>query len=184
MLGRPLGSASPPRGRICPTLCIESPLSDGSPDVRGIITWLALSLVAISAGVSLVVQVALNSKLRLGLNSWSWAGFVSYLGGTLTMLAVLLVQRPAWPVAAARAALPWSAWTGGFFGAVYIVFAIVLIPRLGAAALVALVVAGQMLASLLFDQWGLLGLPQHSASPARIVGATLLIAGVVLVRLG
>jgi transporter family-2 protein len=141
-----------------------------------------LSLLAASAGVSLVVQVALNGKLREGLASWSWAGLVSYLGGTLTMLAVVALQRPAWPSAAARAALPWSAWSGGFFGAIYIVLAIALLPRLGAAALVALVVSGQMLASMVFDHYGLLGIVRHAATPGRLLGAVLIVAGVVLIR--
>jgi bacterial/archaeal transporter family-2 protein len=143
---------------------------------------IALSLLAASAGASLVVQVALNAKLRDGLASWSWAGLISYLGGTLTMVAVVLLQRPGWPSAAARAALPWSAWIGGFFGAIYIVLAISLLPRLGAASLVALVVAGQMLASTLFDHYGLLGMAQRAATPGRLLGAALIVAGVVLIR--
>lgn len=143
---------------------------------------IVLSLLAASAGVSLVVQVALNGKLREGLSSWSWAGLISYLGGTLAMLAVIVVQRPAWPSSATRAALPWSAWIGGFFGAIYIVLAIALLPRLGAAALVALVVSGQMLASMVFDHYGLLGMVQYAATPSRIVGAVLIVTGVVLIQ--
>jgi transporter family-2 protein len=143
---------------------------------------IVLSLLAAAAGVSLVIQVALNAKLREGLASWSWAGLISYIGGTLTMLFVLALQRPGWPSAAARDALPWSAWIGGFFGAIYIVLAIALLPRLGAASLVALVVAGQMLASSVFDHYGLLGIPQHVATPSRIAGAVLIVAGVVLMR--
>jgi len=143
---------------------------------------IAVSLVAAAAGVSLVIQVALNAKLREGLASWSWAGLVSYLGGTLTMLIVIAVQRPSWPSQVARSSLPWSAWIGGFFGAIYIVLAIALLPRLGAASLIALVVAGQMLASAVFDHLGLLGLAQHTATPSRLFGAVLIVAGVVLIR--
>jgi transporter family-2 protein len=76
----------------------------------------------------------------------------------------------------------WWLWTGGFFGAVYIVVAIALLPRLGAATVVALIVAGQMLASLAFDHFGLLGLTPHPVSLPRLAGALLLIAGVVLIR--
>lgn len=150
--------------------------------VPELIQRIVLSVIAASAGVSLVIQVALNSRLRAGLASWSWAGFISYVGGTLTMLIVLLVQRPGWPSAAARSSLPWSAWAGGFFGAIYIVLAIALLPRLGAAALVALVVAGQMLASTVVDHYGLLGIPAHAATPSRLLGALLIVAGVVLMR--
>ena len=50
---------------------------------------------------------------------------------------------------------------------------IFLLPRLGAATVVALIVVGQMLGSLAFDHFGLLGVPQHAASPLRILGAGL-----------
>jgi uncharacterized membrane protein YdcZ (DUF606 family) len=43
-------------------------------------------------------------------------------------------------------------------------------------------IAGQMLTSLLFDHFGLFRLAQQSANLTRIVGAGLLIAGVVLIR--
>jgi transporter family-2 protein len=144
---------------------------------------LALCGLAMLAGTSLVVQATLNSNLRSNLASWSWTGFVSYLGGTLTMLTVLLIQREALPSRAAIAQSPWAIWTGGFFGAVYIVLAIVLLPRLGAATVVAFVVAGQMVTSLLFDHYGVLGLPHHPANAPRIVGALLIIGGVALTRL-
>lgn len=147
------------------------------------LTWrvLGLSLLAAGAGVSLVIQAALNARLRTSLASWSWAGFVSYLGGTLVMAAVLLAQRPGLPTVAGKG-IPWWAWTGGFFGAAYIAIAIVLVPRLGAASMVALVIAGQMLASLAFDHFGLLGLRQHSASMSRVLAALLLVGAVVLMR--
>jgi bacterial/archaeal transporter family-2 protein len=57
-----------------------------------------------------------------------------------------------------------------------------MVPRLGAAATLALIVVGQMLASLAFDQFGLLGLPQQSASLTRLAGAAFLILGVALIR--
>jgi transporter family-2 protein len=76
----------------------------------------------------------------------------------------------------------WISWSGGFFGAVYIAISILLIPRLGAAMVIALIVAGQMLGSLAFDHFGILGLPVHSLTLTRLAGAALLVTGVVLIR--
>jgi len=76
----------------------------------------------------------------------------------------------------------WISWTGGIFGALFIGISIIMMPRLGAAVVVALIVVGQMLGSLAFDHFGLLGLPQHSAGPIRLAGAILLILGVILIR--
>jgi bacterial/archaeal transporter family-2 protein len=144
---------------------------------------LALAVLAIGAGVSFVVQQAVNANLRAAVDSAAWAGFVSYLGGTLCMLVLALILRDVVPSVTAVARSNWMAWTGGFFGAVYIAISILLLPRLGAATFVALLVAGQMLASLAFDHYGLLGLAQQPVTPPRLLGAAFLIGGVILVRL-
>jgi transporter family-2 protein len=140
--------------------------------------WMLLGLLG---GASLVVQASLNAGLRDRLQSVSWAGFVSYLGGTAAMVIALLVGRV--PLRLEQAmSVPLAWWLGGFFGAAYLAIAIVLIPRLGAATLVALVVAGQLTCSLLCDHYGWFGLPVHPLDLRRVAGALLLIGGVVLIR--
>ena len=51
-------------------------------------------------------------------------------------------------------------------------------PRLGAAAMLGLVVAGQMTESLLLDHFGVLGMAQQVITPWRLLGVGLVIAGV------
>jgi bacterial/archaeal transporter family-2 protein len=139
-------------------------------------------LLAVAGGMALVVQQAMNAHLRDSLGSPPWAGFVSYFGGTLTMLAVLIAVREPLLTQAAVGRSVWWSWAGGFFGAIYIVASILLLPRLGAATVVALVVVGQMVGSIIVDHYGLFGLRTHPADWARISGAALLIAGVYLIR--
>jgi transporter family-2 protein len=141
-----------------------------------------LTLLAVGAGVSFVMQQAVNADLRAALGSAAWAGFVSYLGGTLCMLVLALAMRDSVPTAAAMVRANWWAWSGGFFGAIYIAVSILLVPRLGTATFVALLIAGQMIASLLFDNFGWFGLAERPADPLRIFGALLLVGGVVLIR--
>lgn len=143
----------------------------------------ALFALAIGAGVSFVMQQAVNADLRASLGSAAWAGFVSYLGGTLCMLLLAIAVRDALPSSGMIARSNWWAWSGGFFGAIYIAISILLVPRLGTAVFVAVLITGQMLASLAFDHFGLFGVPQHSVDLSRILGVALLIAGAVLVRL-
>jgi transporter family-2 protein len=71
----------------------------------------------------------------------------------------------------------------GHFCAIFIATAIFMVPRLGAATVLALIVVGQMLGSLMFDHFGLLGVPHYPVSPTRLAGAASLILGVVLIRL-
>jgi len=140
-------------------------------------------LFAVAAGVSLVVQQALNANLRTALNSAAWSGFMSYFLGVLCMAALALVMRDPIPSMATAARIPWFAWSGGLFGAIFIGLGIFLVPRLGAATFFALLIAGQMLGSIAFDHFGVLGVPVHPVSAVRIAGAALLVAGVVLIRM-
>jgi transporter family-2 protein len=55
-------------------------------------------------------------------------------------------------------------------------------PRLGAATLVAALVAGQMVASLALDHFGWVGFTVHPIDPWRLLGAALIVGGVVLVQ--
>jgi transporter family-2 protein len=86
------------------------------------------------------------------------------------------------PFRSAWTTTSWWQWSGGLLGAVYVVATIVLAPRLGAATLIAAVVAGQMIASVLLDQYGLVGFPVHPLSALRLLGAGLVIGGVVLIQ--
>jgi len=128
------------------------------------------------------VQQALNANLRTALNSAAWSGFVSYFVGLLCMVVLVVVLRDPIPSATMAARIPWWAWSGGMFGAIFIALGILLVPKIGAATFIALLVAGQMLASVAFDHFGLLGLAQRPVDLPRIIGVALLIAGVLLIR--
>ena len=139
-------------------------------------------LLAVAAGVSIVVQQVLNSNLRTALDSAAWSGFMSYFVGVVCMALLALALRDPVPSAGVAARIPWWAWSGGLFGAIFIGLAILLVPHLGAATFIALLVTGQMLASVAFDHFGWLGLAQRQVDAPRLIGVALLIGGVVLIR--
>jgi transporter family-2 protein len=141
-----------------------------------------LYVLALGAGVSVATQQVLNGSLRTSLGSPAWAGCFSYLGGLLTMIVVLFALGEHLPSWRAVANTPWWAWGGGLLGGVFILLAILLLPSLGAATLIALVVAGQMLTTITLDHFGWFGLTPHPVSLSRLLGAALLIGGVVLIR--
>ena len=140
------------------------------------------SLLAFMAGVSVVVQQILNANLRSELNSAVWSGFMSYLLGVISMVALAAALREPIPSMGVISRIPWWAWCGGFFRAIFIIISILVAKQLGAAMLIALLVAGQMCASILIDHFGWLGLPQRPIDPGRLVAVALLIGGVVLIR--
>ncbi|MGY3589838.1 transporter family-2 protein [Bradyrhizobium sp. USDA 4341] len=141
-----------------------------------------LYLLGLGAGIAVAVQQVLNGNLRSALNSPAWAGLVSYLGGFVTMAVVLVATRepvPSWKLVSA---VPWWAWSGGILGGVFILLMILLLPSLGAATLLALVVAGQMTAGIAMDHFGVFGLAQHPVSISRLAGIALIIGGVLLIK--
>jgi transporter family-2 protein len=137
---------------------------------------------AFAAGISIVIQQALNANLRAALDSAVWSGFASYFLGLLCMVLLAVVLRDPIPSAAVVSRIPWWAWSGGLFGAIFIGLAIYLVPVLGAATFISVLIAGQMIASITFDHFGWLGLAQRTVDLPRLIGAALLIAGVVLIR--
>ena len=136
---------------------------------------------ALVAGISVVIQQVLNANLRNALNSVVWSGAVSYLS-LACMLAAAAVLGERLPLSSVATRIPWWAWSGGLFGAIFVGLSIVVAQQLGAASLIALLVAGQMLAAIAFDHFGWLGLAQKPVDLPRLIGAAMLIGGVVLIR--
>jgi bacterial/archaeal transporter family-2 protein len=141
-----------------------------------------LILAAILVGLLLPVQAGVNAQLRLALVHPLSTAFISFLVGTVALGALVLLGRYPLPLARAAGVVPPWQWTGGLLGALYIFAAVVLAPRLGAATLIASVVAGQMVGSIVLDHFGWVGFQVHELNPARLLGALLVIAGVILVR--
>ncbi|MCZ0733643.1 DMT family transporter [Phreatobacter sp. AB_2022a] len=139
-------------------------------------------VLAVLAGASIVVQQVLNANLRTALNSAVWSGFTSYFVGVVCMALLALVLREPVPAAGVALRISWWQWSGGVFGAIFIGLAILLVPALGAATFIALLVAGQMVASVTIDHFGWMGLPRHPLDLTRLLGVALLVGGVILVR--
>jgi len=143
--------------------------------------WL-LALLALLGGAALAVQTGVNAQLRVGLGHPVAAALCNVLVGLSALLLYALLLRVPVPSTTRLSHVAWWQWTGGVLGAAYLVVIIVLAPKLGAATLVSLIVAGQLFTALLLDHYGLLGFPLRQLSAPRVAGALLLIAGVVLIR--
>jgi bacterial/archaeal transporter family-2 protein len=136
-------------------------------------------LFAFVAGAMIPFQVGVNARLAHVVNGPIRAALVSFIVGTIALLLLSLIVLPS---SGRLASAPWWAWIGGLLGAFYVAGSIVTGPRLGAATLIAAVVAGQALASLLIDEYGWVGFKEHHVSPGRLAGMALVLGGVALVR--
>ena len=144
-------------------------------------TWTSLGIVvAVVIGTLLPLQALINARLGAQTQGPLYASFVSFLVGTCLLGALLLVTRTPWTPGQPLLSLPPWIWLGGAIGALFVFAATLLVPRLGAASMICLVVLGQVVASLLLDHFGVLG-PQRPADALRVFGALLVIAGAALV---
>lgn len=141
-----------------------------------------LLLLAIVIGCLLPVQTGVNAELRTYLGDPVVTALVSFLVGTLGLLIAVLALRLPVPLVAAWSQSAWWQWTGGLLGALFIAAAVVLAPRMGAGTLIAAIVAGQMIGSLVLDHFGWVGFPEHPISALRLLGAGLIILGVALIQ--
>ena len=139
-------------------------------------------LLAILAGLLLPVQAGVNSQLRLSIGHPILAATVSFLVGSLALAVLTVLSRIGLPSTGVARAIPWWHWVGGLLGALYVFSVIIVTPRLGAATMVATIVAVQMIASLVVDHYGVIGYQQHAINLWRIAGAALVIVGVVLIQ--
>ena len=136
-------------------------------------------LVAVLIGAILPLQGLVNARLGTHIGGPVVAAFVSFLVGTVMLGLYLLATRT--PIALQGSLkLPAWIWAGGVFGAIYVACFTLLIPRIGAAGMICLAVLGQVTASLLLDQFGILQAPKP-VDAVRLMGALLVLAGVVLV---
>lgn len=138
------------------------------------------ALLAVIIGAFLPLQALINAQLGRATAGPLFASFVSFLVGTIALGAALLAMRTPLPGTQMLGAVPGWAWLGGIIGAVYVFSATLLVPRLGAAALICLVVFGQVVASLALDHHGVLS-AVRPADGLRMVGGVLVAIGAVLV---
>ncbi len=137
---------------------------------------------AVLLGVVLTTQVASNALLGRALGNNYLPAAVNMAIGLVATVALTWSLTSEWPSRDMVRAAPWYAWVaGGLMGTIHLTGNILLAPKLGAGELVGLVVAGQLLFSVLLDHFGWIGFTQHTASPARLAGCALMIAGVFLV---
>lgn len=138
---------------------------------------------ALVAGGLLAVQAGANAQLSKAVGSPFAATTLQLAIGTGLLFLVALFTG----TLAVLGAVPRAEWwhlIGGTASAVYVVSTIVLFPRLGAVVSVGLFIAGQMLASLALDSFGLLGVAQTGLRAGAAAGTLVVLIGVGMVVFG
>lgn len=137
-------------------------------------------VLALGSGALLPIQASFNAQLARSLGSVPLAADISYLTGSVVLVALLLSGRfgsPKW--SALRQAPRWS-WLGGVLGAWYITSSTYFVSVLGTTLTLGLVVGGQALVGVITDHHGWLGLPRHRLTPYRRFALGLLVVSLFL----
>lgn len=143
--------------------------------------WIFLFF-AFLIGISNAVQSGVNAQLRESLNNPILAALTSFLVGLVFLSVAFLCfnQHPV-PGLSVFRQVSWTRYLGGVMGAFYVLTVIFIIRDIGPANMICLVVAGQMIAAMTIDHYGLQGFAVHHITLPRIAGAVLLVAGVYLI---
>ena len=138
-------------------------------------------LLVFVAGWMVAIQAPTNAMLARAGGSPVLAALISFAVGTAALLSVWLATESR-PSSATFGSLPWYAWLGGLYGAIYVAVAAYAEPRIAFATLITVVIAGQIVMALWLDHIGAHGLERDPLILGKILGAALVLAGVILVR--
>lgn len=138
-------------------------------------------IMAFVFGALAPTQAGVNLKLKGFVGDPVLAAIISFAVGTISLLAYAYFTKVPLPAAASVVKGPLWMWTGGIMGA-FVAAAVVVAPVLGAGTMMCWMVAGQMIASILLDHYGLIGYAVREATTARIAGALLIVIGAVMVE--
>jgi transporter family-2 protein len=139
-------------------------------------------LAALITGAGISVQALANSRLRVALGTPLWGAVGQFIVGLVLLIAIAVITRQPNPTTGELSKMPWWGWTGGAFGALFIVVSIVLTPRLGTALTLSSITVGQLLMALALDHYGWLGATVVRLSLPRALGAMCLLVGIALMR--
>jgi bacterial/archaeal transporter family-2 protein len=141
-------------------------------------TWI---LIALISGGFLPIQAGLNSRLGKITENPVHASLISFIVGTVTLALYSIITRQQVNWTGLKAA-PAYLWLGGLLGAFYVTIIVLAFPRLGPALTFGLVVAGQMIMSLLLDHFNILVAQAQPINWWKLFGVALIISGVIVIR--
>ncbi len=140
--------------------------------MQSIIVIIRIGLVG---GIAVGVQSPLSSMIsqRLGVIE---SIFIIHLGGAIAAL-IPLIYYGGGKISNWRT-VPWYALCAGVFGLVVIFSMSYMIPRVGVATALIILLAGQLFIGTILDHFGLLGAIQRPLEFSRIFGLAIVLAGV------
>ncbi|MBP1849796.1 DMT family transporter [Rhizobium halophytocola] len=143
--------------------------------------FVLVTILVLGGGIALAVQSSINGRLgaRAGILETAWLTFV--VGAAISFLLYFFFEPP--HDMTLFSAPKWQL-IGALFGVVYILVSVFAVPKIGIAAATVAVITGQLLMSLLIDNFGWLDNARIPLDPGRCIAIVLLAGAVGLIYLG
>jgi transporter family-2 protein len=148
------------------------------------VTRLLFALLAMTGGALIAAQAPINARLRIALASPVGSALVSFVVGTVILLAATLIVGDVPAVVRGLGDGPWWAYLGGACGAVFVFATLYASPRVGVTTTFVAVILGQVVMAALIDRFGWLGARQVPLSGERLAAIGLLVVSVALLARG
>jgi transporter family-2 protein len=142
------------------------------------LTPLAVAL-AVLAGLAGSVQVAVMGRFGGRIGVFEALSFSTAVQLLFSLLILLAVRGGTGALPSAFRTPAWM-WIGGLMGLTVVTAITFAQPRIGAAATIGILIAGQILMGAIIDRFGLFGVEQIAISPVRVLGIALLGIGAAL----
>jgi len=139
--------------------------------MQSLITAVIIGLIG---GVAIAAQAPMSSSISQNTGNLE-SIFIIHIGGAIAAGIPLLLMKGG--DLRNIGTVPVYALFGGVLGLLVVGSINYAIPRVGVAPTLGLTIMGQLLAGLLLDHFGLLGLPVKSITPTQITGAVILLLG-------
>lgn len=145
-----------------------------------------LLVIPLLVGMGVVIQSGANTQLRAVLGSPFLAALISFSTGALSLFILNLIvgTDPSLLNAEHIMRTRWWMWLGGILGAFFITSVIFIAPIIGPTKLFGLIIASQLIFSVIVDHYGWMGFDVQLINLRKIIGVLLLIAGAFLVQWG
>ena len=174
-------------GRLASGLAAEADLWVGQVDFPPVARHnspmqIFIVLLLVLGGIGLTLQSAVNTRLREAVGSPVLGALISFFVGSIPLALAVAGGLFGRGRLTGLGEQPWWIWIGGLFGAFYVTLAVIGVPRVGTAVVVACAVFGQLAAALVLDSFGWLGVPRAPLNLWRVLGVVLVFTGVLLVQ--
>ncbi len=137
---------------------------------------LGFAAIGIAVGVGFTLQAVINGRLSRYIGVVE-ATFINITGAWICITILLLLRFGSTRMGELPSAPPYL-FTGGIFAFFALLAIISLVPIIGPGNVNAAIIAGQLLAGVAFDHFGVLGMPRVPIDPVRVGGLVVMLVGV------